>query len=88
METKTPFTESELLDFFNGHLSEAEEKEILAWKDASKENRDLFETIREEQLMLKETVRARSRSAAAPTVRRGSTLHGSKTGIPFRGYRW
>ena len=39
METKTPFTESELLDFFNGHLSEAEEKEILAWKDASKENR-------------------------------------------------
>ncbi len=59
METKTPFTESELLDFFNGHLSEAEEKEILAWKDASKENRELFETIREEQLMLKETVRAR-----------------------------
>lgn len=59
METKTPFTEAELLDFFNGHLSEAEEKEILAWKDANQENRDLFETVREEQLMLKETVRAR-----------------------------
>ncbi|MDY4043209.1 MAG: FecR domain-containing protein [Marinifilaceae bacterium] len=78
METKTPFTESELLDFFNGHLSEAEEKEILAWKDACKENRKLFETIREEQLMLKETVRARLISLDYNAIREQVEKHHSR----------
>lgn len=52
-------TESELLDYFNGKLSISEEREILAWRETCDENRRLFDTVRKENLVMREVVRAR-----------------------------
>lgn len=52
-------TESVLLDYFNGKLSVSEEKEILEWKEACEENRRLFESVRKENLVMRQVVRAR-----------------------------
>ena len=59
MERKSQITESELLDFFNGKLSTGEEREILEWKEACDENRKLFDTVRKQNLVMREVVRAR-----------------------------
>lgn len=59
MEKTPQITESELLDYFNGKLSIAEEKEVLAWREACDENRRLFDTVRKENLVMREVVRAR-----------------------------
>lgn len=58
MERISQITESELLDYFNGKLSVAEEKQILEWKEACDENRELFDVVRKENLVMKEAVRA------------------------------
>ena len=58
MKKEYQVTESELFDFFNGKLSVEEEKEILEWKEACDENRELFDVMRKENLILKEIVRA------------------------------
>ena len=58
MERKSQITESELLDFFNGKLSTGEEREILEWKEACDENRKLFDTVRKQNLVMREVVRA------------------------------
>ena len=58
MKKEYQVTESELFDFFNGKLSVEEEKEILEWKEACDENRELFDVMRKENLILKEVVRA------------------------------
>lgn len=58
MERESQITESELLDFFNGKLSVAEEKEILEWKEACDENRGVFNTVRKENLVMRQVVRA------------------------------
>lgn len=59
MEKIPQITESELLDYFNGKLSVSEEREVLAWKEACNENRRLFDTVRKENLVMREVVRAR-----------------------------
>ena len=58
MKREYQVTESELFDFFNDKLSVEEEKEILEWKEACDENRELFDVMRKENLILKEVVRA------------------------------
>lgn len=58
MKREYQVTESKLFDFFNGKLSVEEEKEILKWKEACDENRELFDVMRKENLILKEVVRA------------------------------
>ena len=57
MKKEYQVTESELFDFFNDKLSVEEEKEILEWKEACDENRELFDVMRKENLILKEVVR-------------------------------
>ena len=59
MEKIPQITESELLDYFNGKLSVSEEREVLAWKEACNENRRVFDTVRKENLVMREVVRAR-----------------------------
>lgn len=59
MERESQITESELLDFFNGKLSAAEEKEILEWKEACDENREVFDAVRRGNLVMRQVVRAR-----------------------------
>ncbi|WP_065219021.1 MULTISPECIES: FecR family protein [Butyricimonas] len=58
MEREYQITESELLDFFNGKLSAAEEKEILEWKEACDENREVFDAARRENFVMRQVVRA------------------------------
>ena len=49
---KRKITESDLLYYFNGELSPAEEQEILEWKESSEENRQLFVKTQKEHLKL------------------------------------
>lgn len=58
MRMEGQITESALLDYFNGELSVAEEKEILEWKEVCETNRSLFEQVRKEHLRLRRGVRA------------------------------
>ena len=58
MRMEDQMSESSLLDYFNGELSDAEEKEILEWKEACVTNRNLFEQVRKEHLRLRRGVRA------------------------------
>ncbi len=55
---KSQVTKSMLLDLFNGELSATQTQEILAWRDASEENRMLFDATRAEYLQLRWGVRA------------------------------
>lgn len=58
MEPKLHITESVLLDYFHGNLTQEEAAQVLAWKEESDENRRLFDEVRTGYLRLRWGMRA------------------------------